>query len=82
LEHGLKEERKTLEHGNTRKDTERFLHWDVSGSILEAAVKVHKTLGRGFLEKVYAKAVAHELRKQGLRFEREKRLRSFMIMRS
>ena len=66
---------KTLEHGNTRKDTEGLLHWEVSGSILEAAVKVHKTLGRGFLEKVYAKAVAHELRKQGVRFELEKRLK-------
>jgi GxxExxY protein len=77
LEHGLapKERQKSLEHGNTRKDTERLLYWDVSGSILEAAVNVHKTLGRGFLEKVYVRAVAHELHKQGLRFELEKRLK-------
>jgi GxxExxY protein len=64
-----------LEHGITRKDTEGLLHWELSGSILEAAVKVHKTLGRGFLEKVYVKAVAHELRKQGVRFELEKHLK-------
>jgi GxxExxY protein len=66
---------KNLEHGITRNDTEGLLHWDVSGSILEAAVKVHKTLGRGFLERVYVKAVAHELRKQGIRFEVEKHLK-------
>jgi GxxExxY protein len=64
-----------MEHGDTRNDTERLLHGGVSGSILEAAVKVHKTLGRGFLEKVYVKAVAHELRKQSVRFELEKHLK-------
>ncbi len=66
---------RVLEHGNTREGTERLLHGDVSGAVLEAAVTVHKTLGRGFLEKVHVKAVAHELRKKGIRFELEKRLK-------
>lgn len=33
--------------------------------ILGAAMKVHNTLGHGFLEKVYESALAHELRKLG-----------------
>lgn len=36
---------------------------------------MHKTLGAGFLEKIYVQAVAHELRKAGVNFELEKRLK-------
>ena len=63
------------EHGRTPKGTERLLYQELSGRVLEAAVKVHKTLGRGFLEKVYVRAVAHELRQSGIRFELEKHLK-------
>jgi GxxExxY protein len=35
-------------------------------------MKVHSVLGPGFLESVYAKALAHELRKAGLKVECEK----------
>lgn len=34
--------------------------------IVECAIKVWKTLGYGFLEKVYENALATELRKRGL----------------
>ena len=34
-------------------------------------MKVHRTLGPGFLESVYHQALAHELGKEGLRFESE-----------
>ncbi len=34
--------------------------------IIGCAMKVHQTLGPGFLESVYVKALAHELGKAGL----------------
>ncbi len=35
-------------------------------------MKVHRTLGSGFLESVYSNALAHELQKSNIEFEREK----------
>lgn len=40
--------------------------------IIGCAIAVHKALGPGFLESVYENALAHELTKQGLQFERQK----------
>jgi len=40
--------------------------------IIGCAMKVHLTLGPGYLESVYRKALAHELSKAGLRVECEK----------
>jgi GxxExxY protein len=40
--------------------------------IIGCAMRVHATLGPGYLESVYQKALAHEMRKAGLRFECEK----------
>ncbi len=37
--------------------------------IIGCAIKVHKTLGPGFLESVYEKALTHELCKAGLQVE-------------
>jgi GxxExxY protein len=42
--------------------------------IIGCAMKVHSILGPGFLESVYQKALAHELRKAGLNVEIEKPL--------
>lgn len=39
--------------------------------IVNAAYKVHKTLGPGLLEKVYEACFCHELKKAGLEFERQ-----------
>src|ERR1700678_1847667 len=39
---------------------------ELTGKILEAAFDVHNTLGCGFLERVYANALAIELRRTGL----------------
>ena len=41
----------------------------ISGSIVDAAMKVHTKLGPGLLESVYEKCLKHELTKHGLRVE-------------
>ncbi|MCI0747639.1 MAG: GxxExxY protein [Verrucomicrobia subdivision 3 bacterium] len=45
---------------------------ELTQKIIGCAMKVHSTLGPGFLESVYQKALAHELRKAGLNVEWEK----------
>jgi len=45
---------------------------ELTQDIIRCAMKVHSTLGPGFLESVYRKALAHELRKDGLQVECEK----------
>lgn len=47
-------------------------HENLTQLIIGRAMKVHSTLGPGFLESVYQKALAHELRKAGLKIEGEK----------
>jgi GxxExxY protein len=42
---------------------------DITGTIVDAAMKVHTTLGPGLLESVYEKCLKHELVKRGLRVE-------------
>ena len=47
---------------------------DLTGKIIGLAIKVHRKLGPGFLESVYQAAMAYELTKAGIAFEREKAL--------
>jgi len=47
-------------------------HQGLTEKIIGCAMKVHSTLGPGFLESVYHSALAHELRKEGLEVECEK----------
>src|SRR5208283_5047252 len=47
---------------------------ELTRKIIGCAMKVHAALGPGFLESVYAKALAHELRKAGLKVECEKEI--------
>ncbi len=42
---------------------------EITGSIVDAAMKVHTALGPGLLESVYEKCLKHELIKRGLRVE-------------
>ena len=39
---------------------------ELTGIIIGCAMKVHRTLGTGFLESVYQNALTHELKKAGL----------------
>jgi GxxExxY protein len=48
---------------------------DLSGRVIEAAIKVHQTLGPGFLEVVYENALCVELDRRGIRYERQKVIR-------
>ncbi len=45
---------------------------DVSGQIVDAAVKVHSVLGPGLLESVYEVALTYELRKRGFLVDRQR----------
>ena len=42
---------------------------ELTGIIIECAMKVHSELGAGLLESVYEICLAHELRKHGVRVE-------------
>ncbi len=44
---------------------------DVSGQVVDAAIKVHRSLGPGLLESAYQACLAFELRDRGLRVETE-----------
>jgi GxxExxY protein len=44
---------------------------DITGKIIGCAMKVHSTLGCGFQEVIYQRALAIEMAKQELRFARE-----------
>ena len=44
---------------------------ELTHRIIGCAMKVHSTLGNGFQEVIYQRAMAIEMGKQGLRFERE-----------
>lgn len=48
-----------------------YKHSNVTGKIIGAAMKVHSTLGTGFQECIYQRALEIELKKQDISFQRE-----------
>ena len=46
-------------------------HKDITGKIIGSAMKVHSTLGNGFQEVIYQRALAIEMENVGLGFQRE-----------
>ncbi len=47
---------------------------EITHKIIGCAMKVHSTLGNGFQEIIYQRALAIEMEKQGLTFQREKEM--------
>ncbi len=47
---------------------------EITGEIINCAIKVHKALGPGLLESVYEKCLAYELSKRGLKVETQKEM--------
>jgi len=50
---------------------------DITERIIRSAMTVHRTLGNGFQEVIYQRALAIEMRYEGLHFEREKEMEIF-----
>ena len=48
-----------------------YKYSDITRKIIGTAMKVHSTLGNGFQEVIYQRALAIEMAKQGLSFQRE-----------
>lgn len=58
----------------TKEDSDKgfkMKHEDITGKIIGAAMKVHSALGNGFQEVIYQRALAIEMEKQGLTYQRE-----------
>jgi iron complex transport system substrate-binding protein len=45
-----------------------------TGTIIDAAIEVHKTVGPGLFEKAYLACLTHELHRRGLTIERQVKL--------
>ena len=50
---------------------EDYKYSSITGKIIGCAMEVHRYLGNGFQEIIYQRALAIEMRKQGLNFVRE-----------
>ena len=50
---------------------EKYKYSELTGKIIGCAMKVHSTLGNGFQEVIYQRALAIEMSNQGLNFQRE-----------
>ncbi|MEO6304747.1 MAG: GxxExxY protein [Bacteroidia bacterium] len=57
--------------------TDNYKHSEITEKIISAFYKVYNTLGYGFLEKVYENAIFIELVAQGMRVEKQKRIKVF-----
>ena len=47
----------------------------MANEIIGIAIKVHRALGPGFVEKIYSKALAYELKKNKIQHVREEDIR-------
>lgn len=56
---------------------EEYKYSELTGKIIGCAMEVHRILGNGFQEVIYQRALAIEMRKQGLEFSREHEMEIF-----
>ncbi len=50
---------------------EQYKYSELTSKIIGCAITVHKTLGNGFQEVIYQRALAIEMRLAGIEFSRE-----------
>lgn len=55
----------------------QYVESGLTGDIIGAAMEVHRELGPGFLESIYEEALAVELTRRKINFERQKQLPVF-----
>lgn len=65
-----------MERMNTDNVTD-YKYGDLTEKILGCAFQVHNSLGCGFLERVYHKALIYEFDSVGIKFETNKRIKIF-----
>ena len=53
----------------TQRNTEKGIHADLTGRIIDTAMKVHTALGPGLLESAYEKCLLFELHRRDIRAE-------------
>jgi|SRR3989338_3748960 len=53
---------------------QNFLHVDLTDKIIKAAIQVHKTIGPGFSEKIYERALIKQFDKDSIKYENQKRI--------
>jgi GxxExxY protein len=56
---------------NLLQEDDKLLHKELSYKVIGLAMKVHRELGGGFLERVYENALAVLLRKESLNFDQQ-----------
>src|SRR5436190_255331 len=56
---------------------ESYSHSELTGKIIGCAMEVHRTLGNGFQEVIYQRALAIEMTLQGILFSREHEMEIF-----
>jgi GxxExxY protein len=56
---------------------DKYPESELTGKIIGCAMEVHKILGNGFQEVIYQRALAIEMRNQGLEFSREHEMEIF-----
>jgi GxxExxY protein len=62
----------TRRHGDPEENKNLVLvNQEITGSIIGAAVEVHKVLGPGLLENAYEECLCHELHLRGIAFKRQ-----------
>ncbi|KKK97213.1 hypothetical protein LCGC14_2655010 [marine sediment metagenome] len=63
---------KTAKVSGVRYPSSEYPHQELTEKIIGCAIAVHRELGPGYLEAIYEQALAHELTKQGLRFQKQR----------
>ena len=77
MNHNPKKSNQSQKQANQGQGADGLVHGDLTRRIIGCAMRVHSTLGNGFQEVIYQRALAVEMEIEGLSFEREKELPIF-----